>query len=372
MVVVLTCLALVIWERKAAWLKTLGWGWGLIILFGVTLPWALAITVATDGGFWGTAIGGDLAPKLLGGQEGHGAPPGYFLVLAPVLLFPAVLLLPAAAMHAWRDRTDPAIRFALCWLIPSWLVFEIVPTKLPHYTLPTFGAIAWLMAAALTAGIGPRTRWVGAVATVAIGAGIAIAGGVAAWFFGDWTSWVWLAIAGALFLATGVVSSVLFLRGRAGTAIGTACGLALFAHGVFLGGLAPSLRPIWLSSRVADSLAAAHLNPRQGLVEGPVSVAGSAEPSLVFALGASTVLGEAPEAVQAVEEGRPAVVEARDEPAFEKALRDRSLRARQVGAISGLDYSTGHAQVLRLYEAAPDTPPEAGPSPPLSQDASRR
>ncbi len=44
------------------------------------------------------AVGGDLAPKLLGGQEGHGAPPGYFLVLAPVLLFPAVLLAPAAAV----------------------------------------------------------------------------------------------------------------------------------------------------------------------------------------------------------------------------------------------------------------------------------
>ena len=115
------------------------------------LPWALAITVATDGAFWGIAVGGDLAPKLFGGQEGHGAPPGYFLLLSPVLLFPAVLL---AAGGRWSRAgargPSRAIRFALCWLVPSWLVFELVPTKLPHYALPIFGALAWLMAAALT------------------------------------------------------------------------------------------------------------------------------------------------------------------------------------------------------------------------------
>jgi len=354
MVVVLTMLGLVVWERRASWLRTLGWSWGLIILSGVVLPWALAITVATDGAFWGMAIGSDLAPKLLGGQEGHGAPPGYFLALAPVLLFPAVLVLPAAVVAAWRRRTEPGVRFALAWLIPSWIIFEFVPTKLPHYTLPTFGAIAWLIAAALTAPIGPRARWIGIAGTLAVGVGITAAGGVGAAMFGDWTSWVWLAIAGALFVAVGVAGGVLMSRERAGTATGVACGLALAAHGVLLGGFAPSLSSLWLSQRVAQGLANAHLNPRQGLVEGPVSVAGYGEPSLVFALGGSTVLGEAPEAVDAIEEGRPAVVEARDEAAFQTSLGERNLRARQVGVVSGLDYSTGHAQVLRLYEATPE------------------
>jgi 4-amino-4-deoxy-L-arabinose transferase-like glycosyltransferase len=360
MVALLTMAALAISERKARWLATIGWGWGLIIFAAVTLPWALAITVATDGSFWGTAVGGDLAPKLAGGQEGHGAPPGYFLVLSPVLLFPAVLALPAAAIVAWRRRAEPAIRFALAWLIPSWMVFELVPTKLPHYTLPTFGAIAWLIAAALSEPIGPRARWIGAGAALAVAVGVVAAGGAGASLFGDGASWTWLAVAGALFLASALAGAGLLLRGRAGASMGVACGLALAAHGLLLGGFAPSLTALWLSKRVVDDLSRAHINPRQGLAEGPVSVAGYAEPSLVFALGASTVLGGAADAADAIDEGRPAVVEQKQAAAFAKALSDRNIRAKLVGEVRGLDYSTGHGQVLRLYEASPDQGPPAG------------
>ena len=43
------------------------------------------------------------------------------------------------------------MRFALCWLIPTWLMFELLPTKLAHYSLPAQGALFMLMAAALRA-----------------------------------------------------------------------------------------------------------------------------------------------------------------------------------------------------------------------------
>jgi len=357
MVALLTIVALVIWERRPSWLKGLGWGWGLIIFFGLTLPWALAITVATDGAFWGMAVAGDLAPKLVGGQEGHGAPPGYFVALAPVLLFPATLAAPAAVTFAWRRRGEAPVRFAICWLVPSWLVFELAPTKLPHYTLPVFGAAAWLIAAALTEPIGPRARWIGAGLGLAVAVGIVVVGGFGAFEYGDWASWIWLTSAGALFLAAAGAGAILLFRDRAGTALAVACALAILAHGVLLGGFAPSLTSLWLSQRVADGLSRTGLDPRGGLVVGPVSIAGYAEPSLVFALGASTVLGGATEAADAIDEGRPAVVEQTDEAAFAKALSERNLAARLVGVVSGLDYSTGHAQVLRLYEAAPDQAP---------------
>ena len=80
----------------------------------------------------------------MSGKERHGGLPGYYTVLAPLLLFPATLALPAGLVAAWRYRAEPAVRFALCWLIPTWIVFEAVPTKLPHYTLPAYGALAWL------------------------------------------------------------------------------------------------------------------------------------------------------------------------------------------------------------------------------------
>ena len=195
MVVALTLIALGLWDRKIAWLKTLGWGWGAILLLAVLGPWALAITVATDGAFWGAAVGGDLAPKLLGEQEGHGAPPGFHALLLPLLMFPACLLLPAGLIAGWRARTEPAVRFALCWLIPAWLVFELTPTKLVHYTLPLYGALAWLMARALTEPVGTGARWAGAALALLAGLLLAAAGPAAMNGLHDWSGIAW-AVAG--------------------------------------------------------------------------------------------------------------------------------------------------------------------------------
>ena len=153
-VIVPAILALSLWDRDIRWLRPLGWGWGLALVALIVGPWALAITVATDGGFWREAIGGDLAPKIAGGHESHGAPPGLYLLLLPLLFFPATLLLPASISTAWHRRTDPAIRFLICWLVPAWLIFELTPTKLAHYTLPTFGALALLAAVAMARPIG--------------------------------------------------------------------------------------------------------------------------------------------------------------------------------------------------------------------------
>jgi hypothetical protein len=90
-----------------------------------------------------------------------------------------------------------------------------------------------------------------------------------------------------------------------------------------------------------------------------VAVTGYAEPSLVFALGAATELGTPQNAADAIDEGRPAVVEQRQEAAFRQALAADGIGALQAGAVSGLNYSSGHAEVLRLYQPVPD---HAGPA----------
>jgi 4-amino-4-deoxy-L-arabinose transferase-like glycosyltransferase len=354
MTAVLTAIALALWDRRAAWIGKLGWDWGLILLAAMVLPWALAITVETDGGFWGAAVGGDLAPKLAGGQEGHGAPPGYFLLLSPLLLFPATLLLPAALIEGWARRAEPGVRFAVCWLVPTWLVFELVPTKLPHYTLPTFGALAWLMAAALRRPLGPWVRGLGAGLVALIAVGLAVAGFAGAWRFGEAMSWVWAAVAAILLAGATILGAAMLLRRRAGLATALACGFGVAAHAALAGALAPSLQGIWLSQRVATSLA--RLSAEAGGLAEPVTVAGYAEPSLVFALGAPTVLGSPADAAEAIVEGRPAVVDDKAAPAFRAALAADRASASEVGVVRGLNYSSGHAQALGLYEPAGGRP----------------
>ena len=72
----------------------------------------------------------------------------------------------AALVAGWRYRDEPGVRFALAWVIPTWIAFELAPTKLVHDTLPAFGGLAWLATAALLAPIGKGVRWAGALVSL--------------------------------------------------------------------------------------------------------------------------------------------------------------------------------------------------------------
>lgn len=130
--------------------------------------------------------------------------------------------------------------------------------------------------------------------------------------------------------------------------------LAILAHGALAAAFLPRLEPLWLSREIEEALAARRLLPRQGIAPAPVAVAGYAEPSLVFALGTPTDLGDAGDAAAAIAAGRPAVVEAREEAAFQAGLAILRAQASEVGRIQGLDYSNGDEMDLRIY--APRSP----------------
>ncbi|PZQ60327.1 MAG: 4-amino-4-deoxy-L-arabinose transferase [Phenylobacterium zucineum] len=360
MVAGLAMIALALFDRRARWMAGLKWWWGLVILLAVVGPWAGAVTVATDGGFWTEAIGADLAPKLAGGQESHGAPPGYHLLLTPILAFPMTLLLPAAVVAAWRHRAEPGVRFALAWLVPTFVVFELLPTKLPHYPMPAYGALAWLAARALAEPIGAVARWLGAGLVTLVGLSLAAGVVYLLSLYGD-ASDAWAAtLAGGLLAAAGLVGGYLMIRDAPRAATIGALALGALGHAALAAGLAPRLEPLWLSQRLEAALDAARLLPRQGLAEAPVAVAGFAEPSLVFALGTATELDGPEEAAQAIVENRPAIVEQREEAAFRAALASRGGKAREVAQVHGINYSKGDDMILRVY-VAPSVEDETRP-----------
>ncbi|WP_132086283.1 glycosyltransferase family 39 protein [Caulobacter sp. BK020] len=352
MVVALSVVALWIWDRKAPWLKDLGWGWGLTLAAAIVLPWAMMITVATDGAFWSTAVGSDLAPKLAGGQESHGAPFGSYALAAFLLVFPATLLLPSGLTLGWTGRKEAGVRFALCWLVPTWLVFEILPTKLVHYTLPAAPALAILMAAALRAPLARIPRLVGAILSALAGLVFAAGAIYLQAEYGDRGDWLATILTALLFLAAGVVGAVLLMRRTAAIALVTAGALGIAAHAALVGLLVPRLEPLLLSPRLERALEQADLAPRGG-APGPVAVTGYSEPSMIFLLGTTTELTDPVGAAQAVAEGRPAVVEGRQDQAFKAALAALGQTARPAGVVDGFDYSDGDKERLTLYRGAP-------------------
>ena len=350
-------LALSVWDRDISWLKRLGWGWGLPLVALIVGPWAIAITIATDGGFWTEAIAGDLAPKIAGGDEGHGVPPGLYLLIAPLLFFPATLLLPAALSAGWHRRTEPAIRFLICWLVPAWLIFELTPTKLAHYTLPTFGALALLAAAALTRPVGKASRYTGAGLTIAVGALLAVGSVWLLTEYGRSTAQTWATITIVFAILTSLIGAFLMLHRAAMTAVIASIALGVVAHSALAGTLR-QLRPLSVAPQLEEVLERANLHPRQGRT-GPVAITGFHEPSFVFLTGRDTELTDAAGAARALAEGRPAIVEARDADAFREAAAQLGVTGRSVGVVTGHNYSKGDDVSLTVY--APPGGPVAEP-----------
>ncbi|WP_125255191.1 ArnT family glycosyltransferase [Brevundimonas fluminis] len=345
LVVAPAVLALCLWDRDARWVRRLGWGWGLPMVALIVGPWALAVTIATDGAFWREAIVGDLAPKVAGGHESHGAPPGVHLLLLPLLIFPAALVLPAALSTAWSRRTEPAIRFLVCWLVPAWIIFELTPTKLVHYTLPTYGALVLLAAAAMTRPIGTLSRQAGAglgALSALLIAAIAIYGLNQ---FGTSTAQTWAAVTVVTALAAGAVGGFLLLNRASMTAVLVAGAFGVLSHAALVGEIR-QLRPLAIAPQLTRALEAAALHPRQG-APGPVAITTFHEPSFVFLTGRETELTDAAGAARALAEGRAAIVESRDADAFAAAAA--GMPGRAVAVIEGHNYSTGDDVELTVY-----------------------
>ena len=128
----------------------------------IALPWYVAIGEVSHGLFYRIAVGHSMLNKVTTCHQAHGAPFGYDLLALPITFWPGSLMAVMAGPFVWTHRREPAVRFLLCWIIPSWIVFEIVKTKLPHYVLPMFPAIACLAAMALFSprtSVKPWLRW---------------------------------------------------------------------------------------------------------------------------------------------------------------------------------------------------------------------
>jgi hypothetical protein len=99
--------------------------------------------------------------------------------------------------------------------------------------------------------LGRTSRRLGAALVLLAALAFAAAGPAAMAKLADWSGGAWALIAGALYLAAGGVGATLLMRGRPRRALIIAGALAVTAHAVLAAALAPSLRPLWLSSRAA-------------------------------------------------------------------------------------------------------------------------
>ncbi|HEY1876060.1 MAG TPA: glycosyltransferase family 39 protein, partial [Rhizomicrobium sp.] len=350
-----TIVGLMAWDRKwppqMNWLATLRPKRGLVLTFLLVSPWLIAIAIQSQGAFFQQSLGNDFAAKIAGGQESHGAPPGYYLLLSAACFWPSILfVLPGLALGFAR-RAEPGIRFLLVWAASWWLVVEAVPTKLPHYVLAAYPPLAILAAIFV---LDPRpVRWSDPARRIAVGQFvigvvlIAAAILLAPHYFGAGTDWPVLAAASAGAALALAALIVVVLRKQL-----IALLLALAAMFVFAPALtalvAPGLEQLWISERLKAIVAAA---TRPG--DPSPAIAGYQEPSLVFALGADVVLANGAGAADAgARSGGLALIEDSEKGAFLARLAELQADAAPVGDLSGFNYSRGRRQHVTVYRVA--------------------
>ena len=351
-----TVALLALFERRGRWLLRLKPIIGVPVAILVVLPWLIAIGIQSDGAFFQASVGHDLLGKVLSGQESHGAPPGYYAVAVWLTFWPGSLLLFLALPWIWNHRRDSAVKFCLAWILPVWIVFELVLTKLPHYVLPAYPALALLAARALADGLpAPGVRWamqlrrlvapvwlVLSLALAAVPVALPLALGKAAPLTG---------IVGTLLVVAAAVAVLVLLRRGPNEkqVLMLAAGSLALAVAAF-GAALPGLAAIW------PSAVAARLVATQPCADATVAAAGYAEPSLVFLLGTDTLLTDAAGAAAHVMRGGPcalALVETREEPAFLAALPAIDPPVFELGRFSGFNYSNGRFVELTLYRWGP-------------------
>lgn len=352
----LTILCLSLADRDWRWLLRLKPLAGLPLAAAIVLPWFIAITLQSDGGFLQESFGKDIFGKIFEGQESHGALPGYYLAVFWAISWPfgpAILL---AFLFAWRERKQPVQRFLLAWILPTWLVFELIMTKLPHYLLPVFPALFILFgwsfarlkdealpvarqAALLRIGQG---LFVLVGLLLALGAPFAIGEGG-----GDWIWWGPL-LAGVVLVLWGALSPGRLREDP--RRLRAALAGAFLVYFASYQGILPSMERIWLAPRIAEAFQDAAPCPDSRLVS-----SGFREPSLVFLAGTETLLSSAGGAAKLLLEDRRcrlALVDESGEAAFRGALGEAAADLKPLAEIEGFNYSGGDPLRLTLYGIA--------------------
>ena len=349
----LTVVALSIWEGRWRWISSMRPIFALMIVILINVPWLVAIGLVTKGAYFKEAIGQDFLGKAMGAQESHGGYPGYYLVTLLVGFWPSWLFLAPGIVYSLARSREGAVRFLLAWLVPAWLVLELAPTKLPHYVLPLYPAIALLCAAAIMAGVRESRSFIDNV-PVKIGAAlwlmitIALVGALLFYVPNTYGggSGIFLWLLAVPIVAVAGIAVLFLLRGEGENASAAAVVSGAIFSAVALAAVLPRLDQVMISRNAAALIA------RSGALPQAVAAVGFHEPSLVFQVGTKmTLSGSAADAADFLTKtpNSVALVEQHMDAEFHQRLTQQNFVAEQLGNVKGLNYSNGDMVSLTLY-----------------------
>jgi 4-amino-4-deoxy-L-arabinose transferase-like glycosyltransferase len=345
-----------LWQRSGArWLLRVRPLLGLFLTCAVVVPWLVLITLRTQGAFFQDSVGQDLLGKLFDAETAGRLPPGMHVLMLWLGFWPGSLIVVLALPWMWASRRDAAVGFCLAWAIPTWILFELPMTKLIHYVLPAYPALA-LMAAAWLVQRGEQQwpRYLRSAAVVGWSVlSLGICGAVIA---------LPLLLDGHVMMAPAILSlmaAVLLMIGaaniirdryRAFVATAIAAPIFFVAAGMML----PNLQRPFTSRTIAAMLPGLSPCPNPDLAS-----AGYDEPSLVFLTTTSIRLMTGPALADFLASSNCAVafLEKREEQWFYERARQLGSGPQPVATIEGINSANSRRVVLKVFVRAPEASP---------------
>lgn len=345
--ILLTVIVLWIVQRDLGWFKTIMPAWGPLLCLMLVMPWFVAIMMKSGGEFFSASVGQDMMSKVAGAQERHGGPFGTYFLAFFGTAWPLAPLFCLAVPFIWRFRRDAVVVFLLGWIIPFWLVLEVVPTKLPHYVLPLYPAMALLVCLAAERGMLVVTgRGVSFAMAFLVLPVVLLLGGLTggSLWLGDplpvlalviLLLALWPVVEAARALKRGLIAQTGLLSFA--TVVLVSC--AVYAAG------SPILQSIRISDRLAQAM---HKQPCE---DKHLAVLGYSEPSLVFLTRTDLQFLPAPALVDFLQKPgcRIIGVTANQMKDFEAARQARNLDLTAVEVVSGFNINGGKRLDVSIY-----------------------
>jgi 4-amino-4-deoxy-L-arabinose transferase-like glycosyltransferase len=274
----------------------------------------------------------------------------------PLTLWPASALVGVSVFQAWKSQSASAVRFCLAWIIPAWILFELVPTKLPHYILPIYPALCLLVAHSIISSEEGKAR---EFDSKLVKAGFILCqlvivllglGALALPYFLEHRFEPAGLIPAIAAIAAAGLSTWKFLKRRYVHAAAVAIAATALVLAPSLQWIVPNLDRLWLSRTVA--------NAAEQRACGNVMLCSSGyyEPSLVFLLGTRTLLTNPAGAAIFLRSnpGAMALINGSQDNDFKRETKYLGVQVKLAGAFSGFNYSNGKTMLLRLYDVRSD------------------
>ncbi len=236
------------WQARTLWAMLVTWGVGIVALLrpfrpgrllraawqlrpltavvvvgAIAVPWYVMVGMRTDGEFLTRFLYEQNVGRALQPMQGHSGPFWYYVPAILIGFFPWSVFMGPSLVELFRGCGRRSPWRMEHWFVASWVfcfvgAWSVPSTKLPHYVLTAYPALAlmtgWFIDRWIAEPAAIHPGWIrsGVTTTVLVGAGLMVAFPIVAMILAPGEEL--LGLLGLVLIAGALVFSALFRRGR--------------------------------------------------------------------------------------------------------------------------------------------------------------